>query len=498
MGMWPSFILKNNDSIKPDRNFKKRIKKLEKQLKLLKNKENSKAEAKCFEEIGFLYFDQKLYDQAIENWTNALRVYQETNDRPSMAESYSNIGTALRLKNSLRQATSFYTKALVLDHEFNKGEGELKSLHNLGGTWLELGEYENALEAYNNALETARHHLNKTWEALTLYRLGETYEAGHKFLEAFRFYEEGLKIADALHFLEVMTRCTFGLGKCYEMLGEYTQSQLCYEDSSEGAKNLNDSDIETLIWVARAFLNIHLGYLDQAREMSKKAQDISQNGSISITVNIELALLRAKIYAIQGMWEKVFRLLDEAEKNAEKLPNGYYLSKVMLRKAEFEISCGHYENALALIFQMNGKYSEGKSTLIDFESSLSLGHIYRGLKKDDQALAAREAAVLKAQALGSPQFLWISHHSLGRLYHQQQRFDEARDHYQSALKWIDRAASSLNPEERPIFLHNKERLQVYQDFVILQLTTGHKEIAARTLKRLNSETLYRKVQHFFK
>jgi len=501
--IWPYFGNKNNASEKSnnpkklDRNFRKEIKRLEKKLKSYRNSENSQSEAKCLEEIGFLYFDREVFENAMDYWKDALRVYQETNDRKSMAESYSNIGTACRLLGDLRQATRFYNKALLLDHEFNLGIGELKSIHNLAGTWLDLGEHDNALDVFNNALEIARENRNSNWEALSLYRIGLTYQASHQYREAFRFFEEGLKVAEKTHHLEIMTYSTFGLGQCYDMMGEYSQAFPCYQDALEGAINLKDQNIETLIQVALAHLYTHIGQADIARKITREAT-ANLGDDTSVIVQLELNVLNAKIYGIHGMWEKAFSKIQIAEEQAENLPNGFYLAQVLLTRADFELECGHFDKSLEIIKGLRTKYPEGSSTLVDLETVLALGLIYRGLKKDEIALKFRESAILKAQYLAVPKFLWRAHHSLGRFYHHQRRFDQAREHYQTALKWIDRETTSLEPAQRPIFQSKKQRLQVYQDYVILQITTGHKEAAARTLKRLNSDTLNRKVQHFFK
>jgi tetratricopeptide (TPR) repeat protein len=492
---WINNIIRGQPSQHVKKDFKKEIKRLEKRLKGLKNKENSKAEGKCLEDIGFVYFKTKLFQEAVDYWEEALRVYQETNDRPSMAESYSNIGTAYRLMGDLPQAARFYNKALVLDHEFNSSEGELKSLHNIGSTWLELGEYENALDIFNNAMELARKERNRNWEALSLYRLGLTYRASHQYRESFRFYEEGLKVAEQANFLEMMTRCTWGLGHCYEMLGEYSQAILCYEDAQLGAKNLKDNDLQILVFISHALLLIHIGLLDRGREMANLAVTMDSD---SLIVQAELSLLRAKIYSIYNMREKVNEMLDSAEMAAKQLPNGFYLAQVILRKAESKIDSGHFDVAATYLEQLFLKCPEGQSLLIDLKSTLVQGQIHRGLKEEQKALKARESSILKAQCMAAPRYIWRSHHSLGRFYHHQRRFEEARDHYRTALKWIDRVASTLDTPFRKVFLHERDRLQVYQDFVILQISTGHKESAAKTLKRLNSETLNRKIAHLFK
>jgi len=482
--------------LKTDRNFKKQVRQLQKEIKTHKNNERSQDEAKCLEKLGYLHFDREIYNQAIEYWTEALRVYQELNDRKCMAESYSNIGTACRLEGDLRSAARFYGKALVLDHEFNLTEGELTSLHNLGGTWLDLGDCESALESFGNALEIAKTDRLKEWEALSLYRLGLSYQSLQQYENAFNFFEDGARIAEKIKNLEILTYCTLGLGISYEFLGDYKQAIPCYEDALIGAESLKDKNLEAIVLIATARMNIHLGILEKARELSRKVEEELGQG-LSSLVDLQLKTLKADVYALQGMWEKAFVLIESAAELASDMPNGKYLADVLIKKANYELESSRYKNALEVIHERAAKYKEGDSHQVDLETFIVLGKIYRGLNRDDKALEAREAAIRRAELLCIPRFLWLTHHNLGRFHQYQNRFDLARESYQTALKWIDHSAKSLEPSLRKIFLEHRERIQVYQDFIMLQISTGHIEIAERTLNRLNSDILNRKLRRFF-
>ncbi len=485
-----------NDAQLLDRTFKKKIQRLSKDLKNCRQKQNSQAEALCLEETGFAYFDVRKYDEAIQNWTDALRVYQEVNDRKSMAQSYSNIGTAYRLQGDIRSAAKFYNKALLLDREFNPGNAELISLHNLGGAWMDLEEYENALESFSNALEISRQAKLVVWEGWTLCRLGATYQMMQHYIEAFGFFENGLKIAETLKQLELMILCTFGMGHCYEYLGEYSQAIPSYQDVLDGSVNLGNNTLQVTALIAMAHLNIHLGFWDLAREQARQASELMRDDPGSC-LGIELGLLKADIYALQGLWEKAFRAIEELIVHASRLNLSHYIGKVLMKKAMYEIETGRYETAHTTIETINRSIDITKSSLLNLEVTLALGKIFHGLKQDDQAMAYREEAVRKAGLLAIPRYLWQAHYSLGRLYFVQQRYDHARDEFHVALRWIDHSSQSLDPSFRKTFLHHKERILIYQDYIMLQITTGHKEHALRVLKRLDSDMLYRKVRHFF-
>lgn len=480
-----------------DRHFRKKIKNLEKQLKTNRSSEDSHAEASTLEELGFLYFDNRMYQAAIESWNEALRVYLDTNDRKSMASAYSNVGTAYRLTDDIRQAAKFYNKALLLDREFHSGSGEMASLHNLAGAYLQLGEYENAIEKYSEALEIARTNHLDSWLGVTFYRIGLNCQLQLNYSEAHKFYSEALRHAESFNRLDLMTLSVFGMGQCYDILSEYSHALQCYTDALEGVRNLQDKQLEHTILIAYANLLMHLGQIDQCREMVKSALEISDALDISPIDKIEQGLIRARIFSIQGMLEKSFKCLDDAEIIAMPLPNLIYLAQVLHRRAELENDNGHFENAMELMRRLIGYYPEGRSALVDLESSLLLGQIYRKLRQEDQAIDAREKAVRIADSLGYPRFLWRTYHALGRLYHSQQHIQQAGEAYDEAMKWIHIGASNLDASARPAFLESKDRLQVFQDAVILLLSSGHKEEASRILKRLNIDSLNRKVQHMF-
>ncbi|MBN1296807.1 tetratricopeptide repeat protein [bacterium] len=481
--------------VQANRPLKKHLKQLQKALKLHHQNENSQGEAKAHEEMGMLLFREKFYDAARDRWKDALRIYQETNDRPSMAELYSNIGTAYRHEHNLREAARFYNKALLLDRDFNKGQGELYSLHNLGSVWMELSEYENALDAYAEALDIARDHRLIEWESDTLYRLGFTYRHLFRHMESFRFFESGLKCAESIQNLPLMTLNVFGLGSVYEDIGEYSQSLLCYEDALNGAVSLEDAVLQTEIMTRTAALRLHIGFLDEAREISRVADELIPRDTASY-VRIELDLLRSDIYYARGMKEKSVVLVKSALNTAEMLPNRRGLIHARLRQAVMEIDQGQFSNAMEIMQSLERSGDSQLNKVTDVERLMVLGRIFMGLEKADDELKVRETAAIKADETRIPRLIWQTRSQLGRVFLNDQKFQLARNEFERADAVVSRTAMSLDPAARRVFIDHRDRHALYGDYILLLLKMGHKEQADRIMKRVDSDILRKKLAHF--
>jgi len=478
-----------------DRSLRKKLKQLETKRKQHHQAENSAAEAKTLDETGMILFKNKYYDAARDRWKDALRIYQETNDRPSMAELYSNTGTAFRQEGNLREAARFYNKSLQLDRDFNKGQGEIISLHNLGSAWIELSEYDTAVESYGEALDIARDHKLGEWESDTLYRLGYTYRHLYRQLEAFRFFESGLKIAESLKNLPLITLNIFGLGNVYEDIGEYMQALACYDNAQQGAENLQNKSLQADILTRTSSLKLHIGYLDEAREIARTANDLIPEDEPNY-VRVELDLLKSDIYYSRGMKENSISLVDNALQMAAKLPNkrGYVQAKI--RQVIMEIDRNRFKTASDIIQSLDNSEQSTNNNMTEIERLIVLCRIFWGKEQEEKALQVAEIATIKADETRIPKLIWQTRYQLGRIFEKQQKFQIARNEYERAEKTVNRIAMTLDPPVRKTFLAHKERQTFYQDYILLLDKLGHKEQAQRILNRVDSDVLNKKIKHF--
>ncbi|MDB9384603.1 tetratricopeptide repeat protein, partial [Nodularia spumigena CS-584] len=117
----------------------------------------------------------------------AERVYQEG------VQLYQQ-GTA----ESLRQAIGKWQEALKLWQQIDNKRWEANTLNNIGLVYDSLGEKQEALKYYNQALPIYRAVEDKGGEATTLNNIGSVYDSLGEKQEALKFYNQALPIYRAV------------------------------------------------------------------------------------------------------------------------------------------------------------------------------------------------------------------------------------------------------------------------------------------------------------
>jgi len=142
-------------------------------LEVLPDRE-SKTAADILNTVGISSFMLGEPEEALRAHEEALRLRLRFEDRLGTAKSYLNIGILhAAYFDDLRQARSYFEKALEIGRELNDRMVITNNLHNLGWVGLELGDYGTARTCFSQALEI-RQAINWTFGiAGTLMNLGE-------------------------------------------------------------------------------------------------------------------------------------------------------------------------------------------------------------------------------------------------------------------------------------------------------------------------------------
>jgi len=411
-----------------------------------------------------------------------------------MAELYSNVGTTFRYEGNLRESARFYQKSLLIDREFNQGECVLVSLHNLGSVWLELSEFDTATEYFGEALEIAREHRLAEHEADILYRLGHTYRHLFQYTESSQFFDAGLRTAEAIQNLYLMTLNILGLGSLYEDIGEYKQALNCYDDALSGSQRLEDPTLQVETLTRIAALKLHIGCIDESRELAGVAHGLIPD-DLHSKIRFDLDLLRSEIYYSRGMKEKSVVLINGILKSASHPSNGNGHVRAKIQQAIMELDRNRVRKALEIMSSPEVSADSLCPPSTEIEKMIIMGRIYRGMQMNEEALAVRENAVVKAEETRIPRLIWTTHHQLGRIFDDQQRYQLARNEYERAESLVYRTVMGLDQNLRKVFLDHRDRQALYQDYILVLFKLGHKEQALRILHRVASDNLTRKLKH---
>lgn len=108
---------------------------------------------KSFNNIGYIYFEQDLFDSAVINLKKALYHYDKVeNIAPRKLRTLTNIGRSYEALNNLDSSYIYFYKCLSLAKETKNEAYEFYSLQNLGVVYYGMKDYDKAINCYQSAL----------------------------------------------------------------------------------------------------------------------------------------------------------------------------------------------------------------------------------------------------------------------------------------------------------------------------------------------------------
>lgn len=140
-----------------DSNPNKAIEYAQEGLKLTKQYNNLKAEAKCYNNLGSAYQSKGEYENAMNAYLKAMELYEKTNDESGRANEYSNIGFIFRQQQNYSKAIEFHQKALQLYEKTKDESGAAGCIVNIGNVYYNKGVYDSAIVQYKKSLEIYQH-----------------------------------------------------------------------------------------------------------------------------------------------------------------------------------------------------------------------------------------------------------------------------------------------------------------------------------------------------
>lgn len=115
--------------------------------------ENHLLAAKSHNNIGYIYFEQELFDSAIVNYQKALYHYDKVeNLAQRKLRTLTYIGSAYEALHKLDSSYMYFDKCLSLAKETNNKAYEFYSLKNLGVVCYGMKDYDKSIEYFQSAL----------------------------------------------------------------------------------------------------------------------------------------------------------------------------------------------------------------------------------------------------------------------------------------------------------------------------------------------------------
>ncbi len=478
---------------------RKLVKQLEKQVRQARKKSDYKTEAKAWEDLAYFYMETGELEQARDAWIEVLKLFQGAGERKKTGSVFMNLGAVSHKMNEPEESERFYRKALAVHEDISERKGAVQDYYNLA-----------MLSASQSDFATAVTYLEKGWaiaeadeedaamkalSALLVEYLGNYYFHFCDYEKAIDKFRKLVSLGEGNDTAEWAVKGLCGLSRSYMLIGEYHDSFHSLEDAMECAENSESPELKARALTQISHVYLSLGDTDKARSFALKAKELideEQFPALSIRVYTAMAHVNSE----RGMSEKTREYLDRAMALAEATGNNVEQMNILWNYANVDLKEGRFREAysrsgkaLRIVLDIGDRLMEGYL-------SITMGKIYQRMGDRENALNCREKALQIADDIDVPELLWEAHYSLGRLYHSMKKFNDAYSHYRKAVETLDYLGEKIRVKYlADIYFQKKSRIRVYQDLITLLIALNRKEEASMYYRRVGSSELKNRLKH---
>lgn len=445
---------------------------------------------------GVKYYELGDFQNAINQWLEALKSYQSTKNltnevivRENLARTYQQIGQTSEAIKHWQQVTSIY-------HQKRNISGVGRSLAEQAQLYSSLGQPlkaiailcnpdDNSVCTESSAFQIAKAAKDSSLEAVTLGALGDAYRLTGDYDRAVAKLESSLKIAEKLKNSAYIISATNSLGNAYnsQALLNYRRADL----ASESADNINAP--QQFLKAAKSKDAEALKYLHQSLNLAKNQKDYQAQMQALRSI-IPIYYRTDNTTAVTNL-QQTIKLLEYIPKNRERLYATIDLARLLQNTTTdakldvFECKNSDYlsqaESLLKNAVNISNEIGDlrGKSF-----AQGQLGHIYECRQQYDKALLITQQARLAAgEGLKAKDSLYLWEWQTGRILKAQKKTNEAISAYSLAINTLEDIRKDILTANRDIQFDFRDTIEpIYRDAVKMKLELeSSRQVANKSL-----------------
>ncbi len=356
-------------------------------IELFEQSNNELKLAEVSNDLGYLLYNQKSYNESIPLFETSLNIYRAYTNHEELAAVLLNLGMAyekvgekdlsalylgesinINLEkgditgaedllghfNLLYSENSDYSslisslKRFIPVYKTENSQRKLMYLtNNIGAIYYKISDYNNAIKYYSDAQELAIKLEDFNEQCITLHNIAQSKAALTYFDEALVLNEQALNIAKRNGLITIQANLWNSLGELYRAWGWFEKSLSCYSNSEEIFKQSEDKE-------GLASVNNNIG---QALRVSGKPADSIPYYNKALILNSEIGDEESKAIFLSNLGE-AYRELGESEKALS-----YYSKALQIDIANKNMRGIHVrKNNIALLNTMSGDNIEAIDT----------------------------------------------------------------------------------------------------------------------------------------
>jgi len=273
--------------------------------------------------IGLYYHIHANYGEAIKNYLEAMKLYEETDYKPGLAIAHNHIGNIYYAENNLTESMNNHLIALNIRTELGDKQGIANSQNNIGIIYEKQGKYTEALSNHLSSLKT-NIELNNIRNIGSIYHdIGDVYKDLGNYNEALKSYFDATKYLESIkNFLDIGDSYN-GIGEVYYLMGNYPDaiSWLNKGLKLSLANNTNNTsrDIFSNLWKVYKKLNDYENALNYYKLYVAMKDTIFQSQSLERIAELKNQIKTDKEEEAAKALQKQKDIIANGELNRQKI-----------------------------------------------------------------------------------------------------------------------------------------------------------------------------------
>ena len=335
----------------------------QKALKNLPKKGEEEQKAKILTALGLCQGNLGLYDRAISNLEEALKLGEKLKNIQSIVDNNSNLGILSWEKGDYAEALESLNKAVNASEKSKLIRNIGVDKNNLSLVNKSMGNHNEAMDLVNESIKIAQSVKNTKDEGIATVNRALLYRISGQYIEAEQDYKKSLELFDLCKFKEGRAGALLGIGKMIEIrdgnfdgaLENYNNALKLYEEL-----NLPRNIAETLIQIGNIY-KIKLSPTKAAtRDLVFEEEAVKE---------IEPAVL---LKNCKDNFAKALKIADNLSAKELIWSAHQGLGFAFYKENNLEKAFEHYQNAIDLVTKLNvsitevekfGEYMAGKEDL---------------------------------------------------------------------------------------------------------------------------------------
>jgi signal transduction histidine kinase len=185
---------------------------------------DQKRVGKTHNSTGLVYWKLSDYTNALEHILIAGEIYEEVGYQKGLATVYNNTAIIHRQMNDLEKALLYYNKAWKIRKELGDKDSIAKIFNNIAIIYKKQEKFDDALNYYEQSLKLKRERGNKKGIAITLNNIGELYQKKNHHDRALVYFSESLEIKKTLNDKKGIAHTLINIGNSNRKLGRHKEA----------------------------------------------------------------------------------------------------------------------------------------------------------------------------------------------------------------------------------------------------------------------------------